>query len=55
MTRILQRTGSTLITIFHNFSLGTDEGWKGWRNAYEQYVAEITQGQIAISENKVLL
>lgn len=25
-------------TVFHNFSLGTDPGWKGWREGYEQFV-----------------
>jgi hypothetical protein len=55
MTRILQRTGSTLITVYHNFSLGTDEGWKGWRNAYEQFVESVTHDRISTTENKVLL
>ena len=40
MSKILEQTGSTLITIFHNFSLGTANEWKGWRNAYEQFVQE---------------
>jgi len=54
MTRILQQTGSTLITVFHNFSLGTDEGWKGWRNAYEQYIAEVTTKMLASTNNALL-
>ncbi len=40
MSKILEQTGSTLTTIFHNFSLGTDNEWKGWKNAYEQFVQE---------------
>lgn len=40
MCRILQETNSTLITIFHNFSLGTDEEWKGWREAYENFMQD---------------
>ena len=38
MTRLLEQTGSLLITVFHNFSLGTDEEWRGWRQAYELFV-----------------
>ncbi len=32
----LKRLGSQLITVFHNFSLGTDPEWKGW---FENYAA----------------
>jgi len=38
MTEILRRTGSVLVTVFHNFSLGTAEEWKGWRQAYELFL-----------------
>ena len=38
MTSILQRTGSALITIFHNFSLGTDKQWTGWSDCYRKYL-----------------
>lgn len=38
MTAALRRTGGTLTTIFHNFSLGTAEEWKGWRQAYELFL-----------------
>lgn len=40
MGRILKRTGSTLITVFHNFSLGTDDEWRGWRSAYELFMRQ---------------
>lgn len=40
MCRRLQQTGSVLITIFHNFSLGTSAEWKGWRQAYERFLEE---------------
>lgn len=40
MSKILERTGSAMITIFHNFSLGTAHEWKGWRKAYEDFVIE---------------
>lgn len=40
MSAILERTGSTLITVFHNFSLGTDEEWRGWRQGYELFMRQ---------------
>jgi len=40
MSRLLEKTGSCLITIFHNFSLGTSKEWKGWREAYEHFMQE---------------
>jgi hypothetical protein len=33
-------TRGTLTTIFHNFSLGTDPAWKGWSEAYAQFLNE---------------
>jgi hypothetical protein len=41
MKIVLQKCGSRLITVFHNFSLGTDEGWKGWKESYEKIFDEI--------------
>lgn len=40
MERDLKECGSQLITVFHNYSLGTDPVWKGWRAAYEQWLFE---------------
>jgi hypothetical protein len=40
MRRKLHQTGSTMITVFHNFSLGTSSEWKGWKAAYEQFMQE---------------
>ena len=37
MANALERTGSTLVTIFHNFSLGTDAEWTGWNTAYAEF------------------
>jgi len=37
MKQILQKCDSKLVTVFHNFSLGTDAGWAGWSHAYEQF------------------
>jgi hypothetical protein len=38
MKEILERTGSTLITVFHNFSLGKDPGWVGWSEGYKAFL-----------------
>lgn len=43
MSKILENTGSKLVTVFHNFSLGTSREWKGWRQAYEQFLQEKSQ------------
>ncbi len=41
MKELLKNTNSTLITVFHNFSLGTDAGWAGWKNTYKQFISGI--------------
>ena len=41
MTQRLKACNSILITVFHNFSLGTDKEWAGWYEAYERFVQEI--------------
>jgi hypothetical protein len=38
MRKVLQQSNSTLTTIFHNFSLGTSREWKGWREAYQNFI-----------------
>ncbi len=43
MSKRLEQTGSTLITVFHNFTLGTGNEWKGWRQAYENFMQEKMQ------------
>lgn len=35
----LKYCGSTLITVFHNYSLGTDPAWEGWQQAYAQWLS----------------
>ncbi len=37
----LQACGSTLITIMHNYSLGTDAEWRGWRREYERFLIDV--------------
>lgn len=37
----LQNAGGLLITIFHNFSLGTEAQWKGWAEAYRSFISEM--------------
>lgn len=43
MRNYLQKSGSMLITIFHNFSLGQDPEWEGWTEAYENFLSETAQ------------
>lgn len=38
----LVATGGSFITVFHNFSLGTDPAWDGWAAAYAAFLAETT-------------
>lgn len=38
MKKLLQQCNSQLITIFHNFSLGTDPAWKEWKEAYGNFI-----------------
>ncbi len=37
---LLKTTHSRLITIFHNFSLGTDPEWDGWAEAYHGFLQQ---------------
>jgi hypothetical protein len=39
MKERLQKTNSKLITVFHNFSLGSSKEWNGWREAYNKFVS----------------
>ena len=38
MKEKLQQTGSTLTTVFHNFSLGTAAEWNGWSENYAAFL-----------------
>lgn len=38
MRQVLQQNHSRMITVFHNFSLGTDAGWKGWPEMYARFL-----------------
>lgn len=37
---VLQQCGGRLVTIFHNFSLGTDKGWAGWAQRYQAFLKQ---------------
>ena len=52
MSKRLHQTGSTMITIFHNFSLGTSAEWKGWRQAYEHFLQEQTKVTAIVHSNE---
>lgn len=41
MTDKLKNADSNLITIFHNFSLGTESIWSGWKEAYASFLENI--------------
>jgi hypothetical protein len=41
MAAKLQACGGRLITIMHNYSLGTDDEWKGWRKEYERFLQDV--------------
>jgi hypothetical protein len=43
MHYLLQQAGSTLVTIFHNFSLGTAKEWTGWSNHYGKFLQPTEQ------------
>jgi hypothetical protein len=34
----LQKINGLLLTVFHNFSLGTDKEWEGWAEAYADFI-----------------
>ncbi len=40
MMQELKHVGSPLITVFHNFSLGSAPEWSGWSEAYRDFVAK---------------
>jgi hypothetical protein len=44
----VNEVGGYLITIWHNFSLGTDKQWAGWRELYERSIQHI---QVKITES----
>lgn len=41
MATVLQRLNAPMITVFHNFSLGSSKEWEGWHEAYEQFIKEL--------------
>ena len=43
MAERLQACNSTLITVFHNFSLGSDKEWNGWAAAYSNFLKKYSK------------
>jgi hypothetical protein len=41
LCREVQKVNGTFITIFHNHMLGTDPMFKGWKEMYENFIAEV--------------
>lgn len=52
MTATLRKTGGVLVTVFHNFSLGTAEEWKGWRQAYELFLHTTIRAGVGGTESE---
>ncbi len=43
---IVEQANGTLITIWHNFSLGSDPHWKGWKEMYEEFIKQSVRSSI---------
>lgn len=41
--QVCRKVNGTLITLWHNNFLGTDPAFAGWRQAYEQFIAQVRQ------------
>lgn len=52
MTKILQKSNSRLVTIFHNFSLGSAPEWIWWKGKYKEFFEE-TSPRIVAKEKSV--
>lgn len=46
MNQVLKEVGGRLITVFHNFSLGSDEQWAGWKEAYAEFLEGHADGWV---------
>jgi hypothetical protein len=40
MKVVLAQTNSTLVTVFHNFSLGRAPEWNGWNQHYAHFLTD---------------
>lgn len=38
----IQKVGGNYIMIWHNFSLGSDRLWKGWKKVYESIIEMVS-------------
>ncbi|MBL7764821.1 MAG: polysaccharide deacetylase family protein [Chitinophagaceae bacterium] len=41
MVKSVEVLGGTMMTVWHNFSLGSDPQWAGWREMYEAFFAHV--------------
>lgn len=48
-TAIARQTGSRIVTVFHNFSLGQDPAWQGWPEMYAAWLREVGENNLASS------
>lgn len=47
MSTTLKKANSRLVTVFHNFSLGENREWQGWRNTYETFIKGLKEETIS--------
>lgn len=45
MVAAAKKCNSRIVTIMHNFSLGEDKDWKGWREMYERFLEAAIQSE----------
>jgi len=43
MSRLVQKVKGCLVTVFHNFSLGSEEEWKGWNEYYKEFLITVSK------------
>ena len=50
MSDKLQTVRGRLVTVFHNFSLGSEEEWKGWNEAYQELLIAAAKNKVRIAD-----
>ena len=44
--QVIKQVNGTMITIWHNSFLGTDDEFEGWKEAYQQFIALVAKETI---------
>ena len=50
MSDKLQTVRGRLVTVFHNFSLGSEEEWKGWNKHYQELLIAAAKNKVRIAD-----